>query len=443
MIRQAAKAGDPYITRLFDWRLFENPSAASELPGPPPDTAVSVRHILMTSLPVEDLRQEAGLPPFDAILYQPFGLASLAAAIARAHEPSGAVPPEREKTGRLDFVGARVLVVEDHPLNREIMTEYLNLANVRVLVAENGEEALEVLEREDVDLVLMDIQMPGMDGLEATRRIRVRDTVTPILAMTAHAMSGDRDLSLDAGMNDHLTKPIQPDELYRVLRQWLPHTRDRNVAPSSPPAPSSARELPREQAPPGLMIDKALDRLGGNEAFYIKLLHSFRKDLADARDALAKELEQDEELARRRVHTLKGLAGTLGAETLRKATQDLERDWDGPQASVRAEAMLREIVSLMGALDDWLPKVLAPRPTLRAGTLAEWENLMTGLVPCLRRGDVRGVRLILREIEALHWPDVEESQQKLCDFIRKYQYEQALGFLQQHGHPHPEKVRYE
>ena len=117
-----------------------------------------------------------------------------------------------------------MLLVEDNELNRLVGAAMLEQLGVQALVVESGEAALALLEEQAVDVVLMDIQMPGMDGLEATRRIRAmpsRAAQLPIIAMTAHAMSGDRELSLAAGMNDHVTKPIERDALGAVLERWL------------------------------------------------------------------------------------------------------------------------------------------------------------------------------------------------------------------------------
>lgn len=119
--------------------------------------------------------------------------------------------------------GAKILLVEDNEVNQLVARRIMEKAGLRVSIADNGVKALERLEAEPFDLVLMDIQMPEMDGLEAARRIRARREWAdlPVVAMTAHALSGDRELSLQAGMNDHITKPISLPELFRTLGRWL------------------------------------------------------------------------------------------------------------------------------------------------------------------------------------------------------------------------------
>lgn len=129
-----------------------------------------------------------------------------------------------------DEIDARVLLVEDNDINQEIAVEMLEQFGAKVDVACNGQEAIDILEQsKDYDIVFMDVQMPIMDGLEATRRIRLLMGISkeelPIIAMTAHAMKGDYDKSIDAGMNDHITKPIDPDELYESLKRWVENSR--------------------------------------------------------------------------------------------------------------------------------------------------------------------------------------------------------------------------
>ena len=141
--------------------------------------------------------------------------------------PDAAVPavwPEAEAAPAVYLPGKRVLLVEDNEINQEVATAMLAETGVEVTMAANGEEAVQAVAASRYDLILMDVQMPLMDGLEATRRIRaLRDVPAdlPIIAMTAHAMRGDWEKSLAAGMNDHLTKPIDPRRLFAVLEHWL------------------------------------------------------------------------------------------------------------------------------------------------------------------------------------------------------------------------------
>jgi two-component system sensor histidine kinase/response regulator len=196
-------------------------------------------------------------------------------------------------------------------------------------LAGNGQEALEKVRSGPYDAVLMDIQMPVMDGLEATRELR-RDTQfrdLPVIAMTAHAMAGDREQSLAAGMNDHVTKPIDPDALFAVLLLWVRPGEGQPTAAAQrrpePARPESGRSLAGEL--PGIDRATGLKRIAGNEALYRKLLLDFHRDYsasaARIRAAIAEGRMAD---AERQVHTLKGVAGNIGAMELHRIAQELD-----------------------------------------------------------------------------------------------------------------------
>ncbi|MEI6414234.1 MAG: response regulator, partial [Pseudomonadota bacterium] len=228
--------------------------------------------------------------------------------------------------------GARVLLVEDNRMNQEIALALLNHAGVVVTLANSGEEALTRLAQEDsFDLVLMDIQMPDMDGFETTRRIRTdeRFRALPVVAMTAHALVGDREKSLAAGMQDHITKPIEPTQLFATLIQWIP------------PRPKAASDLPEDgedgedgedvcEDPnwpelSGIDTRTGLRRVGGNLALYQKMLRHFGEERQGFVAELTRLIAAGEwENARRLAHTVKGIAGSLGMTELHRAGQVME-----------------------------------------------------------------------------------------------------------------------
>ncbi|MFC5302076.1 PAS domain-containing hybrid sensor histidine kinase/response regulator [Azospira restricta] len=269
----------------------------------------------------EDLRR-AGIA---GVLQKPFTPGQLRAAIDRALAGDGvpiaageAPPPAVERGDAL--AGARVLLVEDNRLNQEVALNFLKRSGLQVDLAENGREALERLAAGRYDAVLMDCQMPLMDGYEATRRIRATPGLEklPVIAMTAHAMSGDRERSLAAGMNDHLTKPIDLRELNRTLQRWLRRAAGSEAAPAAAGDPLAALA--------GFDTRGALARTGGDLDTYRMILEVFAADEADfgARFAAARAAGADDE-ALRLAHTLKGLAATAGATALADAARALEQ----------------------------------------------------------------------------------------------------------------------
>jgi len=221
--------------------------------------------------------------------------------------------------------GARILLVEDNELNQQVASEILEQAGFIVDIAIHGQEALDMLESRAYDCVLMDVQMPVMDGYTATGRIRANPALDqlPVLAMTANATLEDRDRSLKAGMNEHIAKPIRPRILFGALLKWIEH--GERELPDTFVSERSIQNQPDLPALPGVDTQDGVKRLGGNVNSYIKLLHKFAENQAGAISDMTKALESDgRELATRLAHTLKGVSGNIGATKLQRLALDLE-----------------------------------------------------------------------------------------------------------------------
>jgi two-component system sensor histidine kinase/response regulator len=205
--------------------------------------------LLVSGLASEEIQNQAKALGVSTILSKPLSLTSLQAGLsglldrAAAQKPAGT--PKVDPLAILAHLKGRpILLVEDNEVNQLVASKILRKAGFEVKIANNGLEALDMIQRHPFDLVLMDIQMPEMDGLTATREIRKMKGFEdlPIVAMTAHAMSGDRDLSLAAGMNDHVTKPIDMPELFKALARWMPKSKE-DLESAEPGQPA------RDQAP--------------------------------------------------------------------------------------------------------------------------------------------------------------------------------------------------
>jgi CheY-like chemotaxis protein/HPt (histidine-containing phosphotransfer) domain-containing protein len=243
----------------------------------------------------------------------------------------------------------RVLVVDDNAVNRKVASRLLERAGYDVAVAVDGREGLERFVDGGWDVVLMDVQMPGMDGIEATRRIRAHELErglarTPILALTAHALDADRCSVIDAGMDDLVPKPIQPDDLVAALQRHI-------ILP--------AASAPDEGDIPGLADvidrDEAMERMDGDEDLLNELLRIFRDDAEamlqrlDAADAAA-----DARQLERAAHSLKGASGTISARhvsTLAAEIERLAREDRVTEARDRMDDLRREFRQLVRALD--------------------------------------------------------------------------------------------
>jgi two-component system, sensor histidine kinase and response regulator len=275
-----------------------------------------------------------------------FGRAAASAGAAAAS--IGAVP---------SFDGAaRILLVEDNRLNQEVAAALLAEVGLVATVVDDGLAALEKLRLQPFDLVLMDVQMPVMDGLTATRRIRsdlgLRDM--PVIAMTASVLGSDRDACLKAGMNDVVTKPVDPDALWRALAAWLPQ-RSCATAQAAPEAAPVAR-LPHGVR--GLDVDRGLRFTRGRPDLYLGILRGFLDDQRDLPQLLRGSLARgDDAEAERLAHTLRGLASGLGAGPLAAASEVLEQALreraDRPSVEAAAAALVDEHASLFGDLQAY------------------------------------------------------------------------------------------
>jgi len=242
---------------------------------------------------------------------------------------------EQEAKAWENIRGARVLLVEDNEINQQVAMEILQGARLNVTIANNGQEGVEAARENQYDAILMDIQMPVMDGYTATREIRKdeRFKELPIIAMTAHAMSGDEDKSLEAGMNGHVAKPIDPDQLFATLQKWIkPSKRRVQVQQLEVPVEQSEpdKTVPAEEELPeylpGFDLTDGLKRLQGNKTLYRKLLLSFATDYNEVANQIRQALdEKDFERSHSLVHNLKGLAGNLAATDLQAAAVNLEK----------------------------------------------------------------------------------------------------------------------
>lgn len=210
------------------------------------------------------------------------------------------------------------------------------------MLACHGREALDILSRDSgFDAVLMDRQMPVMDGYSATRLIRENPAfqALPIIAMTANAMVGDRDKALAAGMNDHISKPIDPQKMYATLAHWI---RPRATPAATEPGITRSSTETGLPALPGIDIAAGLNVALGDEALYLNLLQCFRSSFGDVEQEFRRAREQgDMTVQIRTAHTLSGAAGNIGAPYLQHAAADLERTLRGENSATEVEQRLQ------------------------------------------------------------------------------------------------------
>ncbi|MZH01992.1 MAG: response regulator [Nitrospinae bacterium] len=291
--------------------------------------------IMLTAYGGEEIMNQAQELPLDGFLVKPVTPSSLLNAIMEAFgKGDGQKIKTAAKSGSKselskDIQGANVLLVEDNEINQEVALEVLEQAGLLVTIANNGQEALDLIKSSDFDCILMDLQMPVMDGYEATRNIRknTRFKSLPVIAMTANAMSGDKEKCLDAGMNDHVAKPIDPNQLFSALNRWIKPIKNRPLKKVVKSSPSTVNSSSNESIPdlPGINVEKGLSILGGNIQLYKKLLLRLQEDFSDAAQKIKKNLkDNNKEEAEIVAHTVKGVASNLGALELAEIGATLE-----------------------------------------------------------------------------------------------------------------------
>jgi PAS domain S-box-containing protein len=479
----------PFELVILDWKMpgMDGIEAASRIKNHPALSKIPAI-ILVTAYGREEIMQKAEDSGLDGFLIKPVNASVLFDAIMQSFgqeipETSRLAKRQKESDPLQEIRGARILLVEDNEINQQVAQEILEGAGLIVTIANNGQEALDAVKETGYDAVLMDVQMPVMDGYAATREIRKwevgsgksecgrrkgevgsRNTEVgkgnkekeleaqgskvkgadsaelaassiqhpvPIIAMTAHAMAGDEEKSLKAGMNGHVAKPIDPEQLFATLQKWIKPGDRRDAARPPEVTPESflpdqsqavEEELPKFLA--GFDLAAGLARLMGNQRLYRKLLLDFGSKYTgvagEIRDALDK---RDFQQAHSLVHNLKGLAGNLAAMDIQAATVEIEKLVKGNQASSSTTEQLdQKFTDLENAINQALEAVQVlgtvaeenpPAPSAESLTAVPPE-LIKDMVDRLRKavemGDVTQVNSIAGELKSQ-----SEDLAPICD----------------------------
>jgi PAS domain S-box-containing protein len=420
-LEKEAKAR-PYKLLVMDWRMPAGMDGikASEVIKRHPGLPQKPKIIIVTAYGREEVIQRSEKAGVDGFLLKPVKQSVLFDAIMVAFGKEvlkEAVESEvvarvrgshQEELQRIH--GAKVLVAEDNEVNQQVAKEILEQGGLAVSIANNGKEAVEMVKGGDYDAVLMDIQMPVMGGFDATREIRKDDRFKelPVIAMTAQAMAGDREKSLAAGMNDHVTKPINSDDLFSTLVRWIkPGERQvsEGVCAPSMEVDQAGEILPSEL--PGISIASGLQRVGGNKQLYAKLLCKFKEGQESAMEQIKAALQSgDVETAARLAHTVKGVAGNLGGESLYRAAAELEKAIkegkgriDHPMAEFASQ--LKVVMEGIKVLEENLARQREPGPSEEVAV------------------DKKAVKPLLEEMAKLLESDLTEAMNRL-ELLRQH-----------------------
>ncbi|MDA8231041.1 MAG: response regulator [Magnetospirillum sp.] len=451
---EAAEVGRPFEVVFLDWRMpemdgLETAAAIRGLglsPAPHP--------VIVTAYGREEILKGAEAAGIEDVLIKPVNPSLLFDTIMRvlggeAEESgfghAGGAGPVRDLSA---LHGARVLLVEDNDLNQQVASELLGDAGFVVDIAENGAVAVEKVRAGDYDIVLMDMQMPVMDGLAATRAIRALPRPDlPIVAMTANALQADRDRCAAAGMNDYLSKPIDPDALWEALVKWVkPRAGAARAVTASVIAPQAPEELP--DGIPGLDVTAGLRCAAGKARLYLSMLDSFAAGQAAAVAEIRSALERgDPATAERLAHTLKGTAGTIGAAPVREAAAEVETAIrDGrPQGEITPllDALAPLLADLVAALEAYLarnrgePEVSPPPAEVDADRLREVCERLAFL---LEDSDSEAEEVMEENADLLRaaFPGAYKG---IAERVRDFDYDRALALLRAAASAMPEGVK--
>jgi len=368
---QQHDAAAPYDIVFMDWRMPGMDGLQTSRYIKSDETLRHPPHIvLVTAFGREEVREEAERLQLDGFLVKPVTKSMIVDTLVNVFAEAGdtqIVAAEAAQAARLR--GARILLTEDNDINQQIAVELLEGAGATVKVANNGREAVDILGTDPqpppFDVVLMDLQMPEMDGYQATAKLRAdsRFKDLPIIAMTAHATIEERQRCLAAGMNDHISKPIDPANLFETVgRFYKPHSGSR----SSPDAKGGGKsqdngasnDLPDVA---GLDTRDGLARVAGNQKLYLRLLRQFIEQQGPAVAQINGALEKsDVALAERLAHTLKGVAGNIGAKAVHTAAASLEKIIRAKGSTGEVNVATQQVATALDSLIAGLRAALNP-----------------------------------------------------------------------------------
>ena len=441
-IRQlvAKDESEPYRLVLMDWHMPEmdglEASRIIKLGGRLKNIP---KVVIVTAFGREDIRTHAEEIGVEGYLLKPVNASLLYDTMMDLFGLAGEAPSKQlHGEEQHDATGIRILLVEDNDMNQQVATELLEGAGAKVTIANHGGEAIDALlnvpQPPPYDLVLMDVQMPEVDGITATKRIRTDGRLPnlPILAMTAHALVEERQRCLDAGMNDHITKPIDPDALFATILRWAKPNREGKPEPQTREAASQSvvDEIPNIE---GIDVGNGLKRVAGNKRLYRDLLSQFAGKHGDSGKQIEAALGSgDTKLAERLAHTVKGVAGNLGITAVHASAERLER------AIREKKSSLTEVLSdFSDAVGDHAARIRTAIVPAASQTQAPEKAFnpvkaaaaVSALRPLLEASDADAAEAYRTVAQELSPKAPAESLAALNTAINEFDFERALAHL--------------
>jgi CheY-like chemotaxis protein len=393
--------------------------------------------ILVTAYGHEEVIKDAEAAGFEEVLIKPVSASVLFDSVVRMlggvveGERTAGEAPTNTFNQLSSINGARILLVEDNELNQEVATELLRDAGFVVDLVENGRIALDKISSAEYDIVLMDMQMPVMDGVTATREIRKQERFRdlPVVAMTANAMQGDRDRCFAAGMNDHIAKPIEPEDLWKALLKWIKPRYSTSAAAEANSLAMQDTVLP--PAIDGLDMANGLRRVLGKKPLYLSMLRKFVAGQKSVIEEILMALEDNDwDTAERLAHTHKGVAGNIGATSLQQLAENLEtairERCPREEVDAQLDGLKRPLETLIAQLERKLPE-----EQVRMAVTVDQEQLKAvcdKLETLLADYDAEAADVLNANADLLNTA-FPNHYRKIDDGIRSFDFEAALSAL--------------
>jgi PAS domain S-box-containing protein len=450
LVEQAEKNKKPFDVVFIDWKMPEMNGLETARNIHLLDIAQIPKLVMVTAYGKDDVIDAAAKVGVECILTKPVNASVLLDTVMRAFKGEGmAERDEKRDSSNLieslaSIKGKTILLTEDNELNQEVATGLLESGEFDLDIANNGQEALDMVAIKHYDLVLMDMQMPVMDGITATTEIRKNANfdALPIIAMTANARLEDKEKCLNAGMQDHISKPIDPEELFRALLKWIKPNNviqpvestqnddDQTLIENSTPEVNLGNILTIEN----LDIELGLQRVLGNKTLYLNIL---RKYVTNA-DTVAEEIrtalnDGDKQTAERLTHTIKGINGNIGATLLQEKAAELESMIRNNEEFANIEPKL---VSFSQMLNEMATKIKNGLPSqephvTKAVDITKASEVIKQLMDLLEADNSKAGGVIEDNLDLLRFVLGTKAFAKIDRAVKQFDLDEALEFLKE------------
>jgi len=434
MVKRAIIENDPYSVVLMDYDMpdmngLESTRRIRQLSG-----VNNLSNVLITGFSHAFQNQCGDKACFDAILTKPVTASLLHDTLVQITDKSIKVDNSQlDELPSWKDSDIDILLVEDNALNQEVMTDLLKTVGLKVRIADNGSIGIQMLKEHQPDLIFMDIQMPIMDGYEATKTIRLIDEYKDliIVAMTANAFEEDKNACLAVGMNDHVAKPVHPKGLYETLLKWLPAPGKTKKNTSIESEEEIKAQLEYLEKITEIDLKQALFYLNGSYKNISKELTRFKNNHANDITQIKEKLEANDFLfASRIAHTLKGVGATLGTKNIQAIAANLENaiDTNSDEIETLIETLEQKHQVLIDQITQYIPSEDNHKND-KTYSKAEINDALDALIQCLKDHDFNS-----HEILSQHMPmlisQFEISSSPLEQLVENYEFDEALALLE-------------